>query len=449
MAYTPKKQQVRQRNHAAFPTLPIDEIVQCLPGLDCMVSEEELLRPSGKFVQSMYAQIATSLLGINRESMAPALAACSADTEHPETQEDARTLFALQKPLYDLFVASGVSDYNISDILKPSPERLRVQLSAIINYARFREIREGWYEQMSEALNEEEEARVSRLKNQEERLRRKEELISLIGNTPDQDIADQHRTNDTRKAELKRLHEENLKLNDERERNKSQLREIVGRLRHKHQLMESLKDEVARLNSYVVDDPQVLQQQVLELTRRVQEREEARRMLSERVQKLDMSVESFRDFQVDVASCLAALHKLGEEQAAHTNATKRITSHQDTLETLELTARQGESRQDVLQQEISSAESKIIRIRQDVSESDHHTGKRMEELRKQIGTLDAERALVSQQIDAVQERLTELERGMMSERETYTSQVRQASEASEKLQTQFREYFVEVGRRLN
>ncbi|KAG5357583.1 putative kinetochore protein [Yarrowia sp. C11] len=449
MAYTPKNQVRSRHTHAAFPTLPIDEIVQCLPGLDCMVTEEELLRPTGKFVQSMYAQIATSLLGINRESMAPALAACAAGTEHPETQEDARMLFALQKPLYDLFVASGVSDYNISDILKPSPERLRVQLSAIINYARFREIREKWYEKMSEELNEEEEARTMRLKNQEEKLRRKVELIALIGDSPDQDLVEQHRINDGRKSELKRLHDQNLQLNDERERNKADLREVVSRLRHKHQLMESLREEVARLNSYVVDDPNNLQQEVVELSKRVKERETVRGMLGERVQKLDMSVDAFKDFQVDVSSCLSAFQKLNDEQEAHSKAARKITTQKELLEHVGINSRQAESRRDVLQQEIEAAESKIARIQQDMSESDRQTSRRMEGLRRQIGTLDAERALVVQQNNTAQKRLAELENDMATERDRYEAQLKMARDEAEKLQTQFREYFVEVGRRLD
>lgn len=302
---------------------------------------------------------------------------------------------------------------------------------------------------MSEELNEEEEARTMRLKNQEEKLRRKVELIALIGDTPDQDLVEQHRINDSRKSELKRLHDQNLQLNDERERNKAELRVVVNRLRHKHQLMESLQEEVARLNSYVVDNPKNLQEEVVELSKRVKERETVRRMLGERVQKLDLSVDSFKDFQVDVSSCLSAFQKLSDEQEAHSKAVRKITTQKELLEHVGINSRQAEGRRDVLQQEIEAAESKIARIQQDMSESDRQTSRRMEELRRQIGTLDAERALVVQQNNTAQKRLAELENDMATERDRYEAQLKMAREEAEKLQTQFREYFVEVGRRLN
>jgi chromosome segregation ATPase len=260
---------------------------------------------------------------------------------------------------------------------------------------------------------------------------------------------EQHRINDSRKSELKRLHDQNLQLNDERERNKAELRVVVNRLRHKHQLMESLQEEVARLNSYVVDNPKNLQEEVVELSKRVKERETVRRMLGERVQKLDLSVDSFKDFQVDVSSCLSAFQKLSDEQEAHSKAVRKITTQKELLEHVGINSRQAEGRRDVLQQEIEAAESKIARIQQDMSESDRQTSRRMEELRRQIGTLDAERALVVQQNNTAQKRLAELENDMATERDRYEAQLKMAREEAEKLQTQFREYFVEVGRRLN
>lgn len=66
-----------------------------------------------------------------------------------------------------------------------------------------------------------------------------------------------------------------------------------------------------------------------------------------------------------------------------------------------------------------------------------------------IGTLDAERALVVQQNNSAQKRLAELESDMAVERDRYDAQLKMARDEAEKLQTQFREYFVEVGRRLN
>ena len=38
-----------------------------------------------------------------------------------------------------LMVASGIHDFGLKDIFKPEPNRLRMILSAIINFAKYRE----------------------------------------------------------------------------------------------------------------------------------------------------------------------------------------------------------------------------------------------------------------------------------------------------------------------
>lgn len=74
-------------------------------------------------------------------------------------------LILLHRGAYEFFLICGVNDFTLMDIMRPEPQRIRRILSAVVNYARFREensveceklvsISEGNLEQLKVVQNE-------------------------------------------------------------------------------------------------------------------------------------------------------------------------------------------------------------------------------------------------------------------------------------------------------
>ena len=67
--------------------------------------------------------------------------------EFPELYEEAIGNLAFIRNLFKLMEASGVTDFNLRDMFKPEYSRTRRNISAVINFAKFREEKVAAYEE--------------------------------------------------------------------------------------------------------------------------------------------------------------------------------------------------------------------------------------------------------------------------------------------------------------
>lgn len=108
------------------------------------------------------------ILGIREEMQTPDLAAID-ELEFPELHEESMGTVAFLRALSKLMRASGVMDFSLKDVFKPEASRVQRMLSAIINFAKFREEKVADYDELIDASDslasrrEELEATQSRL----------------------------------------------------------------------------------------------------------------------------------------------------------------------------------------------------------------------------------------------------------------------------------------------
>ncbi|XRB19443.1 kinetochore protein Nuf2 [Pseudoscourfieldia marina] len=135
----------------SFPILTNAEILACLSELDVPLSEVELTKPGYEIARPMYESITVLLCGVSREEMqTPAFNAIASLGDFPELHEESLANLAFVRNLVKLLEASGVSDFSLKDIYKPDYTRLRRNLSAIINFAKFREEKLATYVELQE-----------------------------------------------------------------------------------------------------------------------------------------------------------------------------------------------------------------------------------------------------------------------------------------------------------
>lgn len=136
----------RVMNQDVFPLLELSELVACLQSCDfSLATEENISRPTSEYVITLYKQIIDSFMGISPDSL---LSTDNAFDTHGATDQQQGTVYgetvkvlALNKICFKFFQDIGVSDFNMMDLYKPDFTRTRRLLSAVVNYARFREER--------------------------------------------------------------------------------------------------------------------------------------------------------------------------------------------------------------------------------------------------------------------------------------------------------------------
>ena len=125
----------------SFPILGNNEIIACLGELDVPLTEQDLLKPHPDTLYRAYEEIVTLLCGETRDEMyAPDLDAADV-LEFPELYEDAIGNLKFQRNLFELMRRCGVPDFTLKDLVKPEYTRTRRNISAVINFAKFREER--------------------------------------------------------------------------------------------------------------------------------------------------------------------------------------------------------------------------------------------------------------------------------------------------------------------
>lgn len=130
-----------EMNRDVFPLLDVPEIVMCLQNCDfSLATEEEILRPTSPYVMSLFEQIIRGFTGASTDILLSDMAKNFSDNEDRLFLPTFR-IIGLNKTCYKFFRDIGVDDFGMMDLKKPVFERIRRLLSAVVNYARFREER--------------------------------------------------------------------------------------------------------------------------------------------------------------------------------------------------------------------------------------------------------------------------------------------------------------------
>lgn len=138
----------------SWPTLDAESITQCLAELNITMDPQELQKPSSEKVRLIYEVLLEFLTGVSKEDLEqPNLEAQDA-LEYPDLHFDSIPEVAFVKALSKLMHNVGVHDFNLKlDLYIPTSQRIIRNLSAIINFAKFREDRLAQYmEHTNEAV---------------------------------------------------------------------------------------------------------------------------------------------------------------------------------------------------------------------------------------------------------------------------------------------------------
>lgn len=134
----------------SFPLLSNGDILACLDELGSDIREQELLRPTYEVLRPVYENLVMMLVGVTREELHQPLVTAMDGMQYPEMHEDSIVTIQFNRALLSLMKGAGVHDFTLKDIHKPEYSRTRRNLSAVINFAKFREEKLGFFNELQE-----------------------------------------------------------------------------------------------------------------------------------------------------------------------------------------------------------------------------------------------------------------------------------------------------------
>lgn len=134
----------QQRPVYSFPELRTAEILQCLDDLRIPFLEADLTKPTSSGVLRLYEAFSEIFMGENiaigsQKNGASSNSAVAEILEYPELHADSIAMISFYRAVSRLMNVVGVDDFSLKDIIRPETPRLKLVLSAIINFAKFRE----------------------------------------------------------------------------------------------------------------------------------------------------------------------------------------------------------------------------------------------------------------------------------------------------------------------
>jgi kinetochore protein Nuf2 len=312
----------------SFPLLPLREIRATLSELEIQVIDEDLANPMGNKVRLIYEQLIDVLLHMKREErLQPALNA-SEHLEYPELHEESVPTIAFVKACHKLLSTSGIFDFGMKDILQPEAKRLRRNLSAIINFAKFREDRQPGYVALTEQT-ENLDTQKSALEDNHEHLLRQFNDAKAKQQQEEPERQRIEEENVRRGDTVRTLFNQQTEVHNECQSLKQKLHAVQDAIRETDFKLCNANDECKKLKEQIVPDIRGLRNHLTALHEAEAAEKAAIRSLELKLTKGAEQREALERATRDVDEVLAVQAEVEAEQAKLRDVRKQLKEHSE------------------------------------------------------------------------------------------------------------------------
>jgi len=260
----------------SFPILRASEILLFMKELEVKLTEAELSEPDKhkEAIRRVYEQLVDLCLNISREEMnQPAFSGLSV-LSYPQLHEDSIPQITFMRACTKMMKICGVVDFTIRDLSNPEAKRVRKHLSAVINFARFRDERLSLYSDLTTKRDGLVDALV-RMEEEDEKL--KADLEVLEGQTAEdaEKIAEWKKTCEEQVKQLEEYNTQQAILTEKSQEMKKTSQELREKNNTLTLMLKESRSELDRVKGQIVHSPQRVRQEMATAAKDVeQERQE-------------------------------------------------------------------------------------------------------------------------------------------------------------------------------
>ncbi|GME71611.1 unnamed protein product [Ambrosiozyma monospora] len=251
-----------------FPILDTDELIELYDALQLSIPMKMLNNPTSTFMQTLVDQLMARFLQISPHAMRQNYLQSTDERLHSSLNVISPIRF-----MYKFLCDCGVDDFSIRDIYKPDSRRLQIVLSAIINFARFREERMADF---NELINSHEEERIKHEQVMQANEELKEQLKSLTeqanraGATYDEVIANNNKLSE----DLHQLSLAQKSLAADHDKYKLDKTAYLKELESQQALSEAAERELEKMRPFVKESPESVRDLNKKLKQSISDEEE-------------------------------------------------------------------------------------------------------------------------------------------------------------------------------
>lgn len=324
-----------------FPKLKIKEIQHSMQELQCPIQEKDLNEPKPEVVMKVYEYFLELLVGSSREVLSIPSSQGIDMIQYKELHMESIGEASLLRELIKLMFAVGVPDFSAKDLLVPEKERFKTTLSALINFAKFRqEHMDGYLEfcDQSEQLLEvraREESRHRSLHDQVVAVREERSREQPYVHTIEEEIL-------VLNADVSALNKEQLSLRKEVDKKKAITQELKDNCTAVKYAVATRKKEALGIKAQIVQSPEKMKKAIDDLGRVVEQETKNIQRTNEKLAEVHTKMASIKAIDEDIKrigetleACLVEYKKLMAMKKAIKDSESKIEENQQLITEIE------------------------------------------------------------------------------------------------------------------
>lgn len=461
-----------------FPLLDFKELSICLQGCDFIANEDLVSKPSSQYIRTLFEQLLDTFMGFSPEYCATTTktllqqgassgideagengsARDEQDLTNDDTSDSLYTL-VLFRAANAMLQTCGVHDFTLMDLSRPEPQRVRRILSAVINYARFREehlreceplvrICEKNVEEMR-AAEDENSTLKNKIEAMKERLEDESEARNADPGTHRKSSFSQLNNYNSRlEQELKKLQKSQLLLTQEHTQYKEKKLRLCEKLEdHEYLISESMKD-IEKLTMYSSADLSLLKRVIEDLKGNLQQAEETLRQCELSYRNRTKTVDSMQLVEDELRKHLKIAQEIMNELKKLDDARENMAKQNDELENKRHMSEELSVHLDRVKRLLQLSEERIAKLRQQALEKEATAQNKLKSLENEYTELVAERHVKEEQLDKMKAQISEIEGLTNAMRSEFDTEYHHTQSAVAKLNTHIRMYLSDIDNEL-
>ncbi|CAG8799269.1 34387_t:CDS:2, partial [Racocetra persica] len=299
--------------------------------------------------------------------------------DRPEFYSESMKMMAIYKRMKKVMVAIGMEEFSFNDILRPEVSRLRVFLSAAINFIRFREDQLhifNEYEKHSEELmkhNEELSERYKMLFEQVERSKKKRI-------EDESEVKEYLQENASLMSSMRELKKKQTGLLNEIATLKSTKAESEEKINNTQFLVVTAKQVLEKLKSRIVVNPEKLKQTIEEMNQTMAKEKDLMLGLGKKVREIQSKVDNLSIVEEEITACNKILDEVINQRNKCEKANKDLRDLQEEIENKRQHSRELQKKEQLLSRQKQNLEDRLQRQREKHKQRVIETEKKIEAL---------------------------------------------------------------------
>lgn len=361
-----------------IPSMPVKEIVECLSESGFNILVTDITNPNSSYIVRLYEGILSIFL----------------EETVPETADESTNILIVYGKMKKFLERIGMGTIQIKDITHPEPVRTVKILSAVINFAMFKEkkrhILSNIYrkEEEIDMIVEETDLSIEKNENILYKIREEKKSVSKEIKRIEREISEKeteiinyHRIQQSIAVETEEISKENRRISESINSEKC---EIVR-----------LSQDITKLRASIVKNPEQLKELLIGMVGQIEDETEIVKEYERRISVLHSTIAMFQKITEELKGLMCTVSLVGE----YTEKAREMGSHHRRLEnennSLEIENRTGLSKRLLLEKKISYIVEKISAL----TEEDRM---RMAGLKKEFDILREKHQKVSEQREHTQ-----------------------------------------------